>query len=249
VNQRLGAYALAAGTAGVSLLALTPSSEAKVVYTPANLTIARHGRIYLDVNQDGLVDFVILELPGNLPFRTSQFLGVTGKADNQVNCVTSFCGSYPSAGVLQTGSQIESHERRHGWINPANMAVEVFSKNGPPYYGEAWANVGGYLGLKFVIKGEIHFGWARLEVSFNGGPRKDRTWVTTLTGFAYETVAGKSIAAGQTSGSDDAEDKSDASYKPETDPAVPQEGLSRSAALGTLALGSDGIALWRPDSY
>jgi hypothetical protein len=43
-----------------------------------------------------------------------------------------------------------------------------------------------YLGLKFVIKGKTHYGWARLAVS------AQRFVVTaTLTRYAYETVPGK----------------------------------------------------------
>ena len=60
----------------------------------------------------------------------------------------------------------------------------------------AWQNVTNrYLGIKFHISGHTHYGWARLSVTMGKfGP------VVTLTGFAYETIAGQGIIAGQTSG-------------------------------------------------
>jgi hypothetical protein len=52
-----------------------------------------------------------------------------------------------------------------------------------------------YLGLKFTIKGKIHFGWARLTTTAcaaNG----------TLTSYAYETIPNKPIVTGKTKGPD-----------------------------------------------
>ena len=63
VHQQLNMYALAAGAAGVSVVALAQPVEAKIVYTKANVTIGRRGvRSYtLDLNNDGITDFVLLE--------------------------------------------------------------------------------------------------------------------------------------------------------------------------------------------
>lgn len=57
--------------------------------------------------------------------------------------------------------------------------------------GSQWRNVTNrYLGLKFAIKGAIHYGWARLTVKING------IYVNAvLTGYAYETIPGKPIIA------------------------------------------------------
>jgi hypothetical protein len=44
------------------------------------------------------------------------------------------------------------------------------SAAGQQYYGGPWKNVlHRYLELKFIIKGKIHYGWARLKV--NAGTR------------------------------------------------------------------------------
>jgi len=55
LEKGLLSYAAAASAAGVSLLALTPAAQAKIVYTPAHVQIL--GNVYLDLNHDGINDF------------------------------------------------------------------------------------------------------------------------------------------------------------------------------------------------
>jgi hypothetical protein len=87
-----------------------------------------------------------------------------------------------------------------------------------------------YLGLEITIKGQHHFGWAR--ISMPGCP------TATITGYAYETVPNKPIVTGATTGSE------------ERSKATPPTGISggrESASLGLLARGSAGLELWRRD--
>jgi len=90
----------------------------------------------------------------------------------------------------------------------------------------------GYLGLRFFIKGKLHYGWARCTV------RTETTGVTAIVrGFAYETIPNKDIIAGKTHDADDhAEQLSPASF------AVP---APKSASLGALAMGASGLSIWR----
>jgi hypothetical protein len=244
LQKRLNTYALAAGAAGVSLLGLPLPSEAEIVYTPANVKIGRGGVLDLDLNHDGIVDFLVNERPGSTGFRTSQYLSVIGKTGSRVNCQTSFCGSYPGAAALNSGTQIGPIGGRHGWISAAGMAFEEVTKRGSLYYGDAWANVtDAYLGLRFQLNGETHYGWARFTVTFHPGIPKNRTWIAQLTGFAYETVAGKPIIAGQTKGSDSDEDASSAFFR------LKPSKIVQFASLGELALGADGLALWRREGF
>jgi len=97
-----------------------------------------------------------------------------------------------------------------------------------------WDNVTNrYLGLKFTIHGKRHYGWARLSVQAKGV-----IFTATLTGYAYETTAGKSIKAGQTKGAADEWDEegfgAGTSVMRPIDPPQP-------AALGMLALGAQGV--------
>jgi len=97
------------------------------------------------------------------------------------------------------------------------------------FYGR-WLHVKlAYLGVKFLIKGKTHFGWARVKVDTQQKP-----FAATLTGYAYETIPGKPIIAGATKGPDDAEPTAAlSSHTPEP------------ATLGALALGAPGLSIWR----
>ncbi len=56
-----------------------------------------------------------------------------------------------------------------------------------------WCNVTDrYLGLEFDFGGNTYYGWARLDVSFNGS-----SW--TIKDYAYESTSGMAIIAGETS--------------------------------------------------
>jgi hypothetical protein len=61
-------------------------------------------------------------------------------------------------------------------------------------YNGKWLNTSAFLGLAFPIHGHTHYEWAQVTVScFN-----NCGWLTAkLTGYAYQTTAGKSILAGQ----------------------------------------------------
>jgi len=50
LQRQLNMYALAAGAAGVGVLALTQGAEAKIVYTPANISLGFDQVTPLDLN-------------------------------------------------------------------------------------------------------------------------------------------------------------------------------------------------------
>ena len=64
LSRNLNAYALAAGAAGVSALALVAPADAQIVYTPAHVVLNRNQRIFIDLNNDGIVDAVVFGAPG-----------------------------------------------------------------------------------------------------------------------------------------------------------------------------------------
>ncbi|HSY31178.1 MAG TPA: hypothetical protein VLA42_04245, partial [Verrucomicrobiae bacterium] len=81
-----------------------------------------------------------------------------------------------------------------------------------------------YLGLQFVINGQVHYGWARLTVTVPR-PTISRGIYAVLTGYAYETEPNKPIITGKTKGPDVIT----------LDPAT----------LGHLAAGASQIPAWR----
>jgi hypothetical protein len=93
-------------------------------------------------------------------------------------------------------------------------------------YGN-WFDVSNrFLGAKFLIDGEIHYGWVRMG-----------SYGNVIDGYAYETIPNKPIFATPPAKGQSADTES--------------EQTSRSASppsFGTLALGAHGLAMWRQES-
>ena len=251
-HQQLNMYAIAAGAAGVGMLALAQPSEAKIVYTPANVQIV--GKVNLDLNNDGVTDFQFCSVSDS---RSSSYCSKQGgrrtlagkhppspffddlsifpaKAVNEIWGHLTFRQS-PTAAAFPAGVRIGPK----GKFSPGHRLMATWgSASGQTYYGGPWKNAQHrYLGLKFIIKGKVHYGWARLDVHWHV-PKLS----ATLTGYAYETVPGKSIITGKRKGPDDRSRVKQPS--PAALPALPPEP----ATLGLLAMGADGLSVWRRES-
>jgi len=239
LNQQLNMYTLAASVAGVSLLASAQLSEAKVVYTKTHQVVGTNGVYGLDLKHDGRVDFLIQEWSNfaSYPLLAKEALGNAvqggGTASHSVAALTHGAWIGPSQRFVKSG------------YNGEQMAFVAYNtETGSRFSGGAWVNVTNrYLGLQFQIHGKTHYGWARLSVRVKG-----KTVTATLTGYAYETIAGKRLRAGQETESDVGSDDRPTWQKsigPTTSVSNAISRVPRSSSLGTLALGAQGLALWR----
>ena len=231
-QRKLNMYVLAAGAAGVSVLALTHPAEGRIVYTPTHIFIAHHGRYLLDLNHDGIADFILRE--------TSVCNSDSCQSQLRVNPAKGGIGAW-GRHVRSTGSwgwayQLSQGLGRIGPRDPFSGTVMGIALSGNTWdYQGPWGGIRkGYLGLKFHIHGQVHYGWARLSVHILGG----QPITATLTGYAYETIPGKSIEAGQI------HDKADNTGIEEPDASLTAPA-PEPATLGLLAAGSPGIAIWR----
>jgi hypothetical protein len=135
--------------------------------------------------------------------------------------VKSLGGNGLYASALPAGVKLSSKGFRY------DLVVLMGEDLSGHYFGQ-WAPPGGsirsrYLGLKFFINGQVHFGWARLNVKIRGA--KSTCVQAVLTGYAYETVPVRPIVTGKTKG-------------PDLATAAP-------TTLGHLALGAAGLVAWR----
>jgi|HubBroStandDraft_2_1064218.scaffolds.fasta_scaffold71278_1 hypothetical protein len=231
-HQRLNMYALAAGAAGVSVLALAPDADAKIVYTPAHVSIlGPRGSYQLDLNHDGITDFTI---SNTTHYNTDQAFSVlSAKAAKGNGVVGTFVyrGFPPNAHAFRAGTQIGPFERF--FPGAAKMVSYYYGGGGPSEHGNFINVTNRYLGVSFQINGHTHYGWARFTVKvLKQGLRIQ----AELTGYAYETAPNTPIIAGKTSGPDVEE-------LPESLSAPAP--LSAPALLGLLALGSPAMAIWR----
>jgi hypothetical protein len=211
LNRQLNAYAQVAAAAGVSLLALAGASEAEVVYTKTHQVTHIGYPVYIDLNHDGIRDFQLRTLfyAGSSGLEVGLDAAGCSNANNRVagrRLRTSGGYFFSAASALPAGAQI-GPEGNFSVSYPL-MAVELFAKDGGNQYSDLgpWAGKGKgvrhrYLGLKFVVDGEVHYGWARLSVTL-GHQRQMDDVVGTLTGYAYETVPDKPITAGRITGPD-----------------------------------------------
>jgi hypothetical protein len=186
VQNRLNMYALAAGAAGVGVLILPSSATAEVIYTKTHQVIQGNGMYPLDLNHDGTIDFVIEHVG---PYASEDALFVKPAFSNGALV------SHYLAVALNKGAPIGSkrHFRNTNYSYGDLMLVAGCSDTGCGTVGD-WADVNNrYLGLKFQISGATHYGWARLSVQLSG-----HIITATLTGYAYESVPGQQIYAGQT---------------------------------------------------
>jgi hypothetical protein len=230
LNKQLSMYSVAAGAAGVGILALAQPAEARIVYTPANVKIVPNkGLTFFDLNHDGIPDFGLSNIYTHSSYQASGFLKVVqAQAANEVWDVTS--KGFLCAAAVPKNTRIgpKGHFRK----DPTTGLAMAFSNMEGTYFGP-WRKVKqDYLGLKFVIKGKTHFGWARLKGNFNSFP-----YAATLTGYAYETIPNKPIITGKTKGLDDISVE-----VPDAALTIPTPGP---ATLGILALGSPGVSIWR----
>lgn len=202
LHRQLNSYALAASTAGVGLLALGQSAEARVVYTPAHKRLPINKNFYLDLNHDGVNDFQLLLASSNRTSGFTRALSVrwTTKTQSQNQIYSVLSGGVLCAAALPEGKRVGPSRGFNNRLNAAGM-FGVFSNPDCTSYWKygPWLNVKGqaYLGVRFAIKGKVHYGWARIGHISPNKPVK-----ALLTGYAYETIPNKAIIAGKTSGSD-----------------------------------------------
>jgi hypothetical protein len=178
-SKRLIAYATmaAAGAASCSSLA-----DAKVVYTPIDRPI--HSNYFLDLNNDGINDFQITSYDYSDEGEVQVF---PARGNRIVPTAFATCGprSYSMAAApLPAGVVIGQGKPFQARAN--FMAFSLYGGNGPWFH-----KIDRYLGFAFNIDGKEYFGWARLSVGrfiFNN--------TATISGYAYETIPGKPIVAG-----------------------------------------------------
>jgi hypothetical protein len=241
LNHQLNMYALAAGAAGVGLFASAQPTEAKIVYTPANIRIPHNGFIPLDLNHDGIADFFVVSYYQNVrTFTAFTELWVTdsnnSNHNNEVWGIQSL-GSWWAAALrknVRIGSNSAFKQASYLFMAYVGRDHGRLSGHGP------WiGNKQAYLGLKFQIHGKTHYGWARLRVIARLFPPLTYPLISaTLTGYAYETIPNKPILTGKTKGPDEVGDIGHPN-------ATLGQRAPRPAILGVLAMGAPGVSVWR----
>ncbi len=168
----------------ISLLFVSFSSNSQVVYTDVNPDSLVTSQYELDLNNDGTPEFRIQHIiDGGIDI--VQASGVSNQ-DSMVGYYQGFPAvtGYPSA--LSSDELIDgSVELVDEGIMGGDHAVIMEDAEWPD-------GINRYLGLKFNISGQPHYGWAKVKISTD--------YVAfTIIEYAYNATAGEAINSGVTS--------------------------------------------------
>jgi hypothetical protein len=145
----------------------------------------------VDFNNDGVTDIsfdfygiTTFDLGGSAFF----FLNVAGNGNNQV------LGLGNSILPLQAETTISLTPVLGSWQN-ANSGPNIWTQLGGSggLIGVGASGVGNFMGVKFEMDSDLHYGWIRFgEINNPNSPLSPPSWPSVLE-FGYETIAGAPI--------------------------------------------------------
>lgn len=212
LDKRLVAYAL--GAAGTIMIA--QPANASIVYTQVNVTISS-GILPIDLNQDGRPDFALHNYFVGSSYSVQAITIRGNPSDSQAAVIGRTKAIFHFASAL-----------------PLNYSIgSGIPKSFVNLQGGNHAYIGGgitnrFLGLRFSVSGQVHYGWARITTKGNG---VGKLATIQLTGFAYETNPNTTILAGDRG--------------PSAGASVQEPPAVRLPSLGLLSLGAAGLNVWR----
>jgi len=192
--QKLIAYSTQAGT----FLALPTAGIAQVVYhnIDPDSIFENDGSITIDFNDDGLIDLQITEVyEYDWTFWTSYTLVWWGAFSAHISNFSGIVANtdYPdSFGALNlmSGFSITNSEN---WNTTDEITLIDFSSYMSSMYTPGYFNWYGnnqYIGVRFDIAGEEHYGWVRLSITNNGNSVGIKDYSLAVQDFAYEATPG-----------------------------------------------------------
>ncbi|MFO7723535.1 MAG: T9SS type A sorting domain-containing protein [Bacteroidales bacterium] len=184
-TKKLAAYsALAAG-----VVAIGSSANAQIIYTDVNPdeTWTADHQLDLDLNSDGINDFSFLIGAGP----TRYALRIAPAVGNEMLGSVSGNFFYPFAMNLNDPIN-DGVPTWNGTLNGGYMTMAwVYTAGGS--YGN-WLNATDkYIGLRFFVGANLHYGWARFDVAATNA-----SITVTFKDYAFNSVAEQGLLAGQT---------------------------------------------------
>src|SRR5579872_2891776 len=226
-SERLKLYALAAAAAGVSVLALGQPAECEVIVTKKTIPIPVSQEIEISLTNNGADQFVFNFFSFAYKYTSYRQLSVHPFSSKEAGAVLAPGGANLVMDLARGAKIGPSADFSDGY--GALIEATSITTQGQKVYDGSWGGnrKNRYVGLRFFINGETHYGWVRLTVNTS----KQQIMSATITGYAYETVPNRRILAG-VSGTTAARAKAQVNH-------------ASHPSLGMLALGADGLAMWR----
>jgi hypothetical protein len=239
LHRQLAQYSLTAAVAGVSMLALAAPASGEVVVTRKTIPIpvgsSIENPVTISMANDGVNNFSFLlnglsdsprELVAGARNGTNSQILAGGTFYTKALALSRGAKVGPSANFVSGGSLFALVEAT------SSSSIRGFFSRG--YWGGNPKNK--YLGVRFQIRGQFHYGWIRLTVTSNVQLERP-TLAATITGWAYESVANKPIKAGTAATA--------ASVEKPTARVQQLHNQEAGPSLGMLAAGAEGMPIWR----
>ena len=190
LSNRLKSYlALTAG-----FIALSPLADAQIIYTDIDpdSVLTGNDSFQLDINMDGTFDFILWQKTftrNSKKYYGNSFYVLNG---NQVFSagLTNICSSWDyEPKPLDSWDEMIPDHMNKAWRNGGWLFLDPPDPCG--YFGLWKGAKDKYVGFRFKINGDFHYGWARMDVDSSGKS-------VTLKDYAYNSEAGKPIRTGST---------------------------------------------------
>jgi hypothetical protein len=256
LRHKLNAYALAAGAAGVAVLACASPAEGSPICKTLSTQLMHTDNFPLYLGQPTIAPFNIAQGTNSTFFSftttgrgTLQWWNRGFFTPNSAGAKVLLSNGLPAN--LASGAQIGpggefGKGSSYGLLFTYGRGEASFHGGGTKLKHRGNFNLlqSNYIGFQFNESGVPHFGWARLAMSFQKVSGKVQHTVTHILGYGYESAANTVIAAGSCS-AEEAEvlpRKDTLSVSPRASSGASSGASSAGASLGSLALGSAGAA-------
>ena len=236
LSRQLNAYALAAGAAGVAVLACAMPAEGTVICKTLSAELTKTTSFPLSPAGQPVAPFNIAQST-NSTFVSHTTTGVgswawwnrgfftPNSAEANVLLSNGIPADIASGAEIGPGGQFGKGSS-YGLLFTYGRGRYSAHGGGTKlkHKGNLRLVQDSFIGFQFSEANQVHYGWARLHVSFVGGPNRKHTIIHVL-GVGYEDTANTAIAAGNCTGA-------------EQSGAATSSQSSRGSSLGMLALGS-----------
>lgn len=264
LNRRLASYAIAAAAAGVATLACSAPAEGEPICKILSLQLSNTTTYALNpANQIAppfnIAQTTLSSVPSsgyysfwwNRGFFVANSAGANALVDDTGLVVDAAAGALigpdgkfgkgQSYGMMFTYGYGTFDFRAHGTLKKHRGNLNLRDVN--------------YIGFEFLQAGKIHYGWARLRMTFVRRQYYQPAVHIHILGYGYETTPNTPVAAGACSAEtalNKSEPESNHADKAKiiSNPAARSEdpsSFSRGATLGMLAAGSGALSLWKKD--
>jgi hypothetical protein len=237
LERRLRSYSIAAAAAGVGMLALVQPAEAEVVITHKIIevnTSTGQSTVSIDINHDGIADFKIAVFSSQFPPDGNRGTATVTPLDSGAVVGGPISGQGTYASALKRDVMIGPFKHfvaKRAIIQRGASSCTEFYCGGGSYGNWVGDPPNRFLGVQFPIDGETHYGWVRMKVLASA--------VIEIESYAYETEPDTPICAREVL----------PCPAPPDDDATEETGQNVGGpSLGMLALGVDGLALWRREA-